>query len=212
MANSLEMEKSDYYEKEAALSTNKVKLMDIGSGLAIASTTILLFLNFRKIKTFRDFENVMTFSKSYTFTSANIAWLALIPGTVWYYVFRAGRADYPPFTDSIGEPIMSQIPFLLVLLVPLNMFILLTSINANLPTELFVKPSKYSSGTIFWEVFFGFWLLINMIFLVSFVRDGDHISIPVNLYFTFILLSLRAGQICKYKHRPITKFYPLSQS
>jgi hypothetical protein len=200
IGNSYDMEKSDYYKKEAELRTNKVTFMDLGSGLAIASATILLFLIFTKVKTFNDFKNNRTLTKTATFISANLVWLILLPGTYWYYIFRGGRGDYPPFADSIGIPLMTQIPFYLFLLIPLNIFILLTTIKTNLPTRLFIKPDNYNSTTILWEIFFGFWLLINILCLVGFVTDGDHFSIPVNLFFTFILLTLRAGQISKYEH------------
>jgi len=46
-------------------------------------------------------------------------------------------------------------------------------------------------------MFFGFWLLLNLLCLIGFVTDGDHFSIPVNLFFTFILLTLRAGQMSR---------------
>jgi hypothetical protein len=200
IGKSYNMDKSDYYRKEAELRTNKVTLMDLGSGLAIASGTIMLFLFFTKVKTFKDFKNSKTIAKTATFISANLVWLIMIPGTYWYYIFRGGRGDYPPFADSIGIPLMTQIPLYLFLLIPLNIFIFLTTINTNLPTKLFIRPKSYNRATILWEMFFGFWLLINIICLVSFVTDGDHFSIPVNLFFTFILLTLRAGKISKYQH------------
>src|SRR5690606_39838186 len=56
--------------------------------------------------------------------SANLVWLILLPGTYWYYIFRGARGDYPPFADSIGIPLMTQIPFYLFLLIPLNIFML----------------------------------------------------------------------------------------
>ena len=193
-----DMEKSDYYKKEAELRTNKVTLMDLGSGIAIASTTILLFLIFTKTKTFKDLKNNKTLTKTETFIYANLVWLILLPGTYWYYIFRGGRGDYPPFADSIGIPLMTQIPAYLFLLIPLNIFILLTTLKTNLPTRLFVKSENYSRATILWELFFGFWLIINLLCLADFVLDGDHFSILVNLFFTFVLLTLRAGKISKY--------------
>jgi hypothetical protein len=83
----------------------------------------------------------------------------------------------------------------LFLLIPLNIFILLTTIKTNLPTTLFIKPSSYNKATVLWEIFFGFWLFINMLCLVGLVADGGHFSIPVNLFFAFILLTLRAGKL-----------------
>lgn len=187
------------YRKDPKLKTNKVAFMDLGAGLAIGSTTILFFLVFTKVNTFKDFKNIKTITKIATFISANLVWLIMLPGTHWYYMFRAGRGDYPPFADSIGIPLMIQIPVFLFLLIPLNIFLILTTIKTNLPTKLFVKPEQYSNAMILWEIFFGFWLLLNIFFLIILVIDGDHFSIPVNLFFTFILLTLRAGQISKYK-------------
>jgi hypothetical protein len=197
IGNSYNMDKSVYYKKEAALRTNKITLMDLGSGLVIASATILLFLIFTKVKTFKDFKNNKTLTKTEIFIWANLVWLILVPGTYWYYIFRSGRGDYPPFADSIGIPLMTQIPFYFLVLIPLNLFILLTTINTNLPTQVFVRPNYDNRTTILWELFFVFWLFINMLCLVSFVTDGDHFSIPVNLFFTFLLLTLRAGQLSK---------------
>lgn len=199
VVNSYNIDKSDYYKEEAELRTNKVTFMDLGSGIVIASVTILLYLIFTKVKTFKDFKNNKTLTKTATLILANLVWLILLPGTYWYYIFRSGRGDYPPFADSIGIPLMTQIPFYLFLLIPLNIFILLTTIKAHLPTRIFIRPNNYNKTTILWEIFFGFWLLINILCLVSFVTDGDHFLIPVNLFFTFILLTLRAGQISKYK-------------
>ena len=198
LGKSYDIEKSDYYKRETELRTNKLTFMDLGSGLLIASASILLFLIVAKVKTFSDLKNVRTLNKTVVFISANFVWLMLIPGTYWYYIFRGGRGDYPPFADSIGIPLMTQIPLILFLLIPLNIFILLTSLNSNLPSNIFTKATSYSSKTILWEIFFGFWLLVNFTCFVSFIIDGDHFSIPVNLFFTFILLTLRAGQISNY--------------
>lgn len=197
--NSDKIDKQEYYKKDAELRTNKTTFMDLGAGIAIASGTVLFFLLLTKTKTFPDFKNLKTFNKLTLFISANLVWLLLIPGTFWYYTFRGARGDYPPFADSIAIPIFTQIPLLLFLLFPLNVFILLTTISTNLPTMLFVSADTYNRPAILWELFFGFWLLINLFCFVAFVADGDHISILVNLFFTYILLTLRAGQISKYK-------------
>ncbi len=194
-----DLDKQEYYEREAKLRTSKTEFMDLGAGIAIASGTILVFLLLTKTKTFSDFKNLKTLNTLTAFVSANLVWLLLIPGTFWYYTFRGGRGDYPPFADSIGIPIFSQIPVFLFLLIPLNIFILLTTLNTNLPTKIFVKSDTFSRPTILWELFFGFWLLVNLLMFIVFVADGDHISILVNLFFTFLLLTLRAGQISKFK-------------
>lgn len=196
--NSYNLNREDYYHQEAQLRTNKTTWMDLGAGITIATGTILLFLLVTKTKTIADFKNLRTLSKFTAFTCANTLWLLLIPGTIWYYSFRGARGDFPPFADSIGLPIMGNIAILLLLVIPLNIFLVLTTLKTNLPTKLFIKPTLYTKSTIAWEVFFSFWLLINLICLVFFVIDGDHISIIINLFFTFLLLTLRAGQMSKY--------------
>lgn len=114
--------KSDYYKKEAELCTNKVMLIDLGAGLSIASATILIFLILAKIKRFEDFKRLKTSTKTTAFIAANLGWLALIPATYWYYFYRLGRGDYPPFADSIGIPIMAQQELILFSLIPINIF------------------------------------------------------------------------------------------
>ena len=195
--NSYNIDKQEYYKQEAELRTNKIAFMDLGIGIAIASVTIFIFLLLTKSKQFSDLKNVKTFNKFVIFISANFVWLLLLPGTHWYYIFRGRRGDYPPFADSIGIPITIEISLLLFLLIPLNIFLFLTTIKTNLPTRIFIKADKYNRHKILWEVFWGFWLLVNLTFLFNFVVDGDHFAIPINLFFTFILLSLRAGKISK---------------
>ncbi len=199
LSNSYSMDKEEYYKREAELRTNKTTFMDLGVGIAIASGTILLYLLLTNTKTFSDFKNLKTPNIQATFVNANLVWLLLIPGTIWYYTFRGERGDYPPFADSIAIAIYTQVPAFIFLLIPLNIFILLTSFKSNLPTKLFIKADTYNGPAILWELFFDFWLLVNFFFFVIFVTDGDHISIFVNLFFTFVLLTLRAGQISKYK-------------
>ena len=194
------LHKQEYYQKEAELRTNKLFFADFGTGLAVASGTIFLFLLLTKTKRFSDFKNLKSFNnKKIIFISSNIVWLLLIPGTFLYYTLRLRRGDYPSFADSIAIPIMEQTTVYLFLLIPLNIFLFLTTITTNLPTNLFIIADKYSKPTILWEIFWGFWLLINLLCFVDFVRIGDHFSIPINLFFTFILLTLRAGKINMYK-------------
>jgi hypothetical protein len=84
------------------------------------------------------------------------------------------------------------------------LFLLIATVKSNLPARIFIKADEYKGGAIFWEVFFGFWLLVNLIFLIDFVIDGDHVTIVVNLFFTYILLNLRAGKISMWKNEQST--------
>ena len=194
---SYNIDKQEYYKKESELRTNKIIFMDLGAGIMIASASIFLFFLLTNSRKFSDLKRLKTFNKATVFISANLVWLLLLPGIFWYYTFRGGRGDYPSFADSIGIPVMTLIPFILFMLVPLNIFLFLTTIKTNLPTQLLVKADNYSRDIILWEIFFGFWLLVNLLCFVSFVIDGNHFAIPINLFFTFILLTLRAGQISK---------------
>jgi hypothetical protein len=191
-------DKEDYYTKEAELRTNKVKLMDFGAGLTIASGTVFLFLLIFKIKNPSDLKNVKTMNKIMVFVCSNLIWLLLIPGTYWYYTFRGGRGDYPPFADSIAIPLATEIPFYLLLMVPLNVFLLVTTYKAKLPTELFIFTDKGETPVVLTELFFGSWLILNIYLTLTFIYDGDHVSVFVNIFFTYILLTLRAGQISKW--------------
>jgi hypothetical protein len=197
LLNSGSMDKKEYYKKESELRTNKIKLMDAGAGIALAGAAMFLFLLFTRTLTFSGMKEIETLDKTSIFISANIVWLLMLPGTYWYYGFRGSRGDYPPFADSIAIPLMTQIPFYLYLMIPLNIFLIVTSIKSNLPAKLFITPDKYERNHILWEIFFGFWIILNQILLISFIVDGDHFSIFVNLFFSYVLLTLRAGQLSK---------------
>ena len=174
--------------------------MDLGAGIAIASATFFLFLLLTKSKNFSDLKRVKTFDKKTIFISSNLAWLLLLPGTYWYYWFRLGRGDYPPFADGIAIALFSLIPITLFLFIPLNIFLWLTTKNTNLPTQLLIKAENYNKSALFWEIFFGFWLLISILCFFAFVIDGNHFAVPISLFFVYILLSLRAGKISKYRN------------
>lgn len=190
--------KDTYYTNLAKITTNKIIIRDLGDGIITFSLFSLLFLFVSKIKTWKDFFSVNAGRKTFLFVVSNIVWLLMIPGTYFYYFYRGVRGDYPPFADSIGIPIMAQIFFYSLLFIPLNLFLLLTLIKSNLPAKLFLRPSKYKKVSILWEIFFVCFLLINLICLILFIIDGDHISIMVSMFFVYALLSLRAGKLNYY--------------
>jgi hypothetical protein len=189
--------KDHYYTEVENLKTNKLFYEDFGSGLGIVSLTVLLFLFRKRIKSFSDFKSVRSLTRKQIFIFSNLIWLIMFPSTYWYYMYRGARGDYPWFADTVIIPIMSQIEFFFIAFIPLNIFIWLASINNHLPTNIFIRPSVYNSREIAKEIFWSFWLLLNLFFTYNFVLEGDHLSIPVNLFFTFVLLTLRAGQINK---------------
>jgi hypothetical protein len=189
------LDDGDYYKKDAELRTNKTQLMDFGSGLSVFSVCLLLFLFISKSKTFGNLKQTKSLKKIWILVTANIAWLLMFPGTDWYYFFRGSRGDFPPFADSIGIPIMFLKTVFTYFFIPLNIFILLVMIKSKLPSLIFIKSNSYTIIPILWEILFGLLLLLNLTLMVYFIIDGDHFSIIVNFYYTYILLSLRAGQI-----------------
>lgn len=198
ISNSYNMTESDYYKKDAELRTNKIILMDLGSGIAIASFVIVVFFVFKKVKTLSDLTKIKSINKIGILIYSNLSWLIFIPSTYWYYLFRFRRGDYPPLAYSLGAlDIIYTILLPLVFLLPLNFFLVLTLIKSNIPTRIFIKADNYNIRIILWEIFFDFWLLISLYLFVIAVANGEHISIPPNLFFIYILLTLRAGQIGK---------------
>lgn len=187
-----------YYNPSSNHRTLKVPLMDIGAGVAIAAGSVLLFLMATRSKNISDIKRLRTLNKTILFISSNLVWLLLLPGTNWYYLFSAKRGDYHIHGDSIAIPIVILSTIILFSIIPLNIFLLLTAINSKLPTKLFPKINKYNGTIICYELFFWFWILINLLCFYAFVSDGMHLFIPVNLFFTYILLNLRAGKISKY--------------
>ncbi len=187
--------KQRYFSEVDNLKTNKLFFEDIGSGLAIASMTVLLFLFRKRINSFRDFKSVQSLSRKQIFIFSNLVWLLIFPSIWWYYSYRGDRGDFPWFSDTVIIPIIDLSIFCLIAFIPLNLFIWLTSIKSNLPTKLFVKSDYRTGGNISKNVFWYFCLLLNILALLMLIEDGDHLAIPVNLFFTFVLLSLRAGQL-----------------
>ena len=157
------------------------------------------------------FENIRTLNKRKIFLYANIAWLfVIILGTLRvysestkYYTNHLLSGDYPIDADSISIPIFREtfimFSLLLILLLLLNVFIFFTTYKANLPSELFVYADNYNKKVVLWELFFCFWLFLNLLFLLYWMCSGFYIETLITLFFTFILLNLRAGQISKYK-------------
>ena len=204
--------KENYYTEIEKIKTNKILLMDVGAGIVIASITILFFLYKQNIETIKDFNKLKSMNKNSIYIYANLIWLILIPGTIWYYTFRGMREDYPWFADSIGIPLMQSIPVFVLALLPLNLFIFLTTLKSKFPAKLIENRTEYNWKGILNEIFWGFWILLNLLILISFIKDGDHISIPVNLFFTYILLNLRSGQINYKKETELIETRPSANS
>lgn len=187
--------KDVYYQKMSQITTSKVLITDIANGFVSFSLFGIVLSFISKVKEWKELKELKTQNKLTTFIMANSAWLLLVPNTFFYYYYRSCRGDYPPFADSIGIPIMQQIAVILFMLFPLNLFLLVCLYKSNLPTKLLIRPSIYKRTNILWNLFFFFFLLLDMVCLILFIIDGDHISIMVSMFFLYILLSLRAGKL-----------------
>jgi hypothetical protein len=187
--------KEYFYQQVENISTNKMFIMDIGNGLITFSLFCLILSYYFKIRKWYDCLRTKAMTKVQILLLANIAWMMMIPGTYIYYYFRVLREDYPSFADTINIPIMIQTIFLVLCIMPINLFILLTVWKSNLSTRILVFPKHCTFVTIAWEVVFSIILLLNIFCLILFIIDGDHISIIVSLCFLYILLSMRAGKI-----------------
>ena len=189
------IDRDTYYEEVGKLTTSKDQWMDLGSGLAVFSVVMLVFLFASRTTTWGDFQKLSTNKKPFYWIASNLALLLLIPGTLWYYSYRGARGDYSMFADSIGIPMYSETVTMLVLLIPLNLFLLLTLMRSQMPAQLLYWPKHHNARSVVWEVVFGLCLLVDVFFLVTSIIDGDHVSVIVNTFFVYVILSLRAGKL-----------------
>lgn len=175
-----EIEKPDYYAQESSLRTNKIKYMDLGAGLMSVAASFLIFFFSAKIKIFGDLRKVKSLNKTQTYFWANVIWLLQIPSTVVYYVFRFQRGDLPSFSDSIAIPIMQQGFANILFLIPLNLFLLLAMHKTNIKVRILYNPPNTSNATFLWEIIIRFLVVVNILILIGFISDGDHLEIPIN--------------------------------
>lgn len=200
-SQSYDIPRHEYFEREAALRTSKPRLMDAGAGLAIAAATLLLFLALSRVKSCSDLRRLKTPGRASLYVLSNLAWLLLIPASVWLFGFHARRGDYPPFGDSVAIAIYHLSVAVVALTIPLNLLILLTTIKSDLPAKLLSKLTVYSAAGILWEIFMGCLLLVSVMVFAAAVFDGNHIAIPVSMYFIYLMLSLRAGKVSRFNRR-----------
>ncbi len=187
--------KDHYYSELAKLKTNRTFLEDLGSGLLISSVILLLTFLIFKIRTFTDLPRIKSLSKTAIWIITLIMWLALFPATLWYYGFRDDRGDYPWFADTIGIPIFTTGLTIIIGFIPLIIFLFISTTSYRQPVNLFIKYQLYTLKQIVAEVFLALLLLLNVAIFIALVMDGDHATIPINLYFTYLILVLRAGNI-----------------
>jgi hypothetical protein len=168
-------------------------------------------ISMTKRDTKNSFNYIKTFNKRNIFISANIAWIfiivlgtsrALIEST-HYYGYHLSLSDDGLIPIDTISLIFDETHFVFLilstLLIFLNIFILLTTRKTNLPTKLFIKADFFIGPVVLWELFFGLCLAISLFLFFYWFWIEYYFEGLITLYFTFILLNLRAGQISKYK-------------
>lgn len=195
MINGGTINKKEYYAQEAAFRTSKTTYLDAGSGLLVVAIMLLVFVRTKRMTSFTDLAKLHTLPWWGILLVANVAWLLLIPGTYWYYSYRAMRGDFPPFADSIGIPISIETELFLKMIFPLNVLIVFSMIKSILPAPLLARPVRYDTWAVGWEMIFGITLLCSLLLLGIFIVDGDHISIISFNVLNYLLFSLRAGRM-----------------
>jgi len=199
-SNSSEAEKAEnnYYQAIEKLKTNKTTYFDAGTGIIVASTIVLAFLLLFRIRRISDFNSIRSFNKTKAYLISIPLWLLMLPGTYWYYSFRAERGDYPMFADSIAIPIVGGFLAIFIGFLLFLPFLIVSTSISELPTFIFIRARKYNAISILREIFWGFLLIVDLVCFLRLIVDGDHVSIIVSLYFIYLLLTLRAGITNRY--------------
>ena len=190
------IDRDTYYEEVGQLTTSKNRWMDFGSGLSVFSVVMLAFLFASRTTTWSDFQKLSTKKQPFYYIASNLALLLLIPGSFCYYSYRGARGDYPMFADSIGIPLFNEALTIFILLIPLNLFLLLVLTRSYMPAQLLYWPKQHTTRSVVWEAVFGLCLLLDIVFLATSIYDGDHVSVIVNTFFIYVILSLRSGKCC----------------
>jgi hypothetical protein len=196
-----QIDKKEYYERLNELSTYRNSFLDITSGLLMLGLTVGFGIKWLQWGRGFSWRQLPAPSKARMLFWFNSGWVLLFAGMYWYYMYRSGRGDYPPFADSIGIPLMEGTDTLLFYWPILNGLLLLGLWGAELPSILGEKPYRYTWRAILVEVGFGLWTVLLLLLLVGAVMDGDHLTIPVEIGFLYLLAALRAGQMRALNHK-----------
>ena len=198
-----ERAKETYYREIEKIRTNKATLEDIGSGIAICFGTLIVLSFVFKINRIFDVLRLRSPGKTAIFILAITFFLARIPATIWYYTRRAIRGDYPSWADSIAIPIYEETLATFVALFLLILFLIITTFRKEYPTMIFVKPVAFYWKTITNEIIWGIILALCILNTFGSITAGDQLSIPINLFFIYLVFVLRAGYVKKFNETNI---------
>ena len=190
-----------YYATESAWRTSRNSWLDIGSGVAVSSLTVLLFLRANRVQSWARFRRLKTVGKSGFLLWLNAGWALLFAALYWYYYYRSLRGDFRPMADSIGIPLMYGQDALLVCWLVSNAVSLLALWPARLPALLFEKPKHNSWPAVLVDAVLFLPLTFTGLYTIATISDGDHLTIPVALLFVYLLLVVRAGYVRSINRR-----------
>lgn len=180
-------------------------LQDVGMGVIALVGGLLVYIVHYKVRKLNDLKTVKTPGKWATVLVANMAVLLLIPGAFLYYSFRGWRGDYPASADSIGIPLLMQLYSTLLLLIPLNIFLLLAIWKISLPSYLYMKTLKDCGWLRFWKILLDCLLVLDSLLLVYMVWDGDIVAVVSLLMLFYVFLTLRTGKVNYYNQQCLRK-------
>lgn len=191
-----------YYAAEEAWRTSRNAWLDVGSGVAISSMTVLLYLRAGRVQTRARFRRLKTVGKTGFLIWLNVGWAILLASLYWYYYYRSFRGDFPPFADSLGIPLYYGQAALLGGWLISNALFLLALWPAQLPALLFSKFKRNTLLAALIDALLGLVVLLTGLYAILTIIDGDHLTIPVMLLFVYLLLVLRAGYVQKINRKP----------
>lgn len=153
---------------------------------------------------------IYSFKKSQIYLYVNLAWMLMIAletirtydESVRYYTKHLLRGDYPPEADSIAIPIFEDTFFvfaiLTVILMIINTLLFITTRKGIYPSPLFILPNNYNGIKIFWELFLGLTIFVDVMLFLYIERIGFHVQGIIILFLGFMLLHIRAGHMSKH--------------
>ncbi|NVO29756.1 hypothetical protein [Hymenobacter lapidiphilus] len=190
-----------YYATEEAWRTSRNSWLDFGSGVAISSLTILLFLRANRVQTWTRFRRIKTVGESAFVIWLNAGWALLFAALYWYYHYRSLRGDFRPMADTTAIPLMYGQIALFGGWLASNAVFLLALWPARLPALLFEKPEYNSWPTVLIDAVLFLPLMFTALYTIFTVIDGDHLTIPAALLFFYLMLVLRAGYMRAFNER-----------
>ena len=176
---------------------------DVGMGMCALAIGLLLGLIISKYRKWKRLGEIEAGSVLTVFAMANLADILLVLATILYYYYRVLRGDYPPDADSIGIPVVMQSSGILFFLLPMNIFLIISTAkkNTRLPGLMFQKTVKNTAALVAWKIVLYVLMLLTLACLVLSVIDGDMLSVLAMLMFLYVLLSVRAGKVNYYNSK-----------